>query len=105
MLSDQWIRQGFSKSKRIPLTGHGITYNLWMNPINEPAGISIHFECSNDVHYEMDYESWMDFLHKELRIGQEMCNLNIPSYFQGKTWMDFENRLLVNGIDFKKIYF
>lgn len=105
MYSDQWIRQGFTKTKRISLAGNEIEYNIWMNHEKEPVGIGVHFEVADDVHYEMTYDSWMDFLHKELRMGQEMCNLNIPSYFTGKTWMDFENRLLVNGITFKKFHF
>lgn len=76
-----------------------------MNLDNEPVGIGIHFEIVDDVHYEMSYESWMNFIHKELRMGREMCNLNIPVYFVGKTWMEFENRLRVNGITFQKFHF
>lgn len=92
------------RSQKNELVPGRISYSLWKNKEGRPVEISIIFKTSLQQAYQMSYDSFMDFCKKDLRLGQEICSISIPSYFSKMTGKDFEQRLNIHGIPFKKNY-
>lgn len=104
MYSDDWIHAGYKKLNKVWMN-EVLNYYYWQKPSGELAGITLNFEHADDVHIEICYHDWVDFLSKELRLGQEMCNLNSAEYLKNITWNELEEQLRFHGITYKIIHF
>lgn len=105
MYSDKWLQdKSLHKTTAVEISS---TTNIayWLNEKEQLVGVCVNFELSDDVHYELEANSWYRFLKEVLDV---MPNSDyIPSLRQFITpthpHVDFENALISKNIDYKKI--
>jgi hypothetical protein len=106
MYSDEWLKQGYKKGKRINISSV-VNYGIWLDDKGVPVGVTINFETADDFHYELLMQDWNKFLKEILlddnpinteRVFREFINNNNSNFV-------FEEVLDARAIKFKKIAF
>ena len=104
LLSDDWIRKGYTHGPNICIVDILTYYRLWHDSNNVCIGVSIDFEYAEDVHYELTYHDWCRFLEEELECSQVVgCHMLLQSYFSGRSCFIFEDALKRKNIAYCKI--
>lgn len=105
MLSDEWLRFGYTHSDNIDIIDGLIDYYIWTDTCGSPIGISVNFEYADDVHYELHYSDWVRFLKDCLHTTLEDCSKALYTYFSKSDSHMFRNLLTDNKISFDRVVF
>ena len=96
MYSDDWIEKGYEKNNPLKLS-HEVDLCIW-NCEDNTIGVSVNFEISNDVHYDIYYNEWLKFEGWVKNIN----NKTLEEYFEGMDWLSFETQLEQLEIKYNK---
>jgi len=105
MLSDNWIKEGYTKTEKIPLVSL-IYLKMWVDNSGEFGGACVDFEYANDIHYELNYADWLLYLQKQFAIYDASNSLQpLSDFLKEQDWRGFESSLKKHNINFSKICF
>ncbi len=106
MYSDEWLKNGFTKSKRIKISNI-VDYVFWRDKNGVAVGVTINFEMANDFHYELLMSDWNKFLEEVLHDNEPMNTERAFREFINKNnqLFAFQEVLDANAIKYKKIAF
>lgn len=106
MLSDEWLQNGYTHGDTIDIIDGLITYEIWTNNSKNPIGVSVNFEYADDVHYNLSYSDWIQFLKEYLNIEHsEDHNRALYNFFSVSDCFGFEDSLKECTIPYDKIAF
>ncbi|WP_270816319.1 hypothetical protein [Hungatella effluvii] len=106
MLSDEWLKNGYTHGNTIDIIHGLITYEIWTNNSKKPIGVSVNFEYADDVHYNLSYSNWIRFLEDYLNIEHsEDHNRALYNFFSASDCFGFEDSLKECTIPYDKIAF
>lgn len=105
MLSDEWLKNGYSHGETIDIIDGLITYEIWTDNSKALIGVSINFEYADDVHYNLSYSDWIRFLEDYLNIDSENHNISLHNFFSVSDCFNFEDSLQECNISYDKIAF
>ena len=106
MYSDDWIKLRNAKSEQIEVSDI-VFYRIRTDHAGAEVGVTVDFETSNDLHYEMPLSEWQRFLDEVLRINESNdITAALRDYFvKNEELFVFERDLRIHGIRYQKIFF
>ena len=60
--SDDWLSRGFRSGKRRCVVRSLVYYRVWTDHDDQPVGVTVDYEYAEDVHFDLDFASWLVFL-------------------------------------------
>ena len=106
MYSDLWMQNPtLHKSTPINITNE-VNIEYWRDSENNVVGITINFEISGDIHFELTGDGWRMFVRKVLSVDEEAGLFQFRSFISVPLphWK-LENALKQHCIEYKKIAF
>jgi len=106
MISDEWIKLGYTDSAPIKVSDI-VFYRIWTDQKGSEIGVSVDFEIANDFHYTMPISDWQRFVKSVLRVNDsEGITQAFREYFiKNPKLFDFEHDLKIHRIWYQKFFF
>ena len=60
--SDDWLSRGFRSGERRCVVRSLVYYRVWTDHDDQPVGVTVDYEYAEDVHFDLEFASWMVFL-------------------------------------------
>lgn len=106
MFSDVWRVNGSTKGRPICIVDSLIYCSVWEDHNHTPIGVTIDFEYTDDVHYELRFDDWQRFLHDVLGCQDSTDTiLRLQEYFINTDISSFQDIMNQQNITFRKIAF
>lgn len=106
MLSDEWLKLGYTHGDNIEIVNGLIDYVIWTGNCSAPVGVSVNFEYADDVHYDLHYVDWMRFLKDCLHTEPpEDYSGSLYAFFSVSDCFVFDDVLVKYHIPYDRVAF